>query len=516
MHVQECTWIQFSGILQATPIGRLTHFADRQLPMSMHCVSLLVGPQCTSLIWTYQYELLDNFGTAHLCSDMVPWDAEEIYELPRDTDEDHHFLEQTQLSFCHPTLQYNAYNQEPNCLPLLIENLVERGSLGSVYDVKIARHCSLDLEQASSRTLAVNQMWPSDQSELDLPMELICRLSIDPVLARLAEPLTVHTIYPPANYDLNRYMIERELTDLRLRDNLHAFSGIASALRDLHGLTKPSEASHNFFHLDIKPANILVSYTDDDRVQFRISDFSISHIKKAADRNATQSPLDIRTMGIDRPYLAPDVMAPEHNPCKHSVYAAAEVWSLGCIFSLFLAWLRGGRESLEAFESVRFEENLDQLSFRVNDGHVTVKSSIESWFKSSIPTSKSVDERRLLNKCWKLVESKMLICDPSLRASMSQVANGLSKILDAENRLDSNPGGEDFGSAETGGSSGLQNDWYPYATSPSGSERYHSTVSLRIPGSHEVQTDAQIDTGASVFARNEIVSASVNDALARS
>ena len=513
VHILRGAWIQLLGSVRANAARRLAHFTDNQLPMDMDRVSLLVGPQCASSFWTYQYEFLGNFDTICSRDGMLPLDAMEVHEPPEDGDEYDDLFEQTL-----PPLQHNVYDREQGCLPFVEKKCIGRGSFGSVYKVKVAGNHFLDSGHAGGRTLAMSQTRAQHQHELDILMELIRRASMARAIvsvsaAGFSAMTTAIHMYPVAECDLHQYMTEQQPNGPELQGRLEILQqmrGLADSVKYLHSSLERSGNSRSCSHLDFRPENILVHNRGADGWHFKITDFDISRCKVTGDwKPPPLAPLDIHTLGIDCPNLPPDVLDLAHDTCKPSAATRADVWSLGIVFSECLAWMSGGRESLEAFESARFEADLDQLSFQVDQGHITIKPSVVSYFKELIQATGPVDERRLIRRCWTLLESKMLMCDPLLRASMSQVVDGLSRIIEEENDRGSTRGDEDFWSPEVGGSCGLRNDWYPYATSPGVCEQYNTTVSLRVPGGHAVKTNAQIDTGASHCYINEELASSL-------
>jgi serine/threonine protein kinase len=151
-------------------------------------------------------------------------------------------------------------------------------------------------------------------------------------------------LYPVANSDLKDFLKHIESV-LVPRIPMHygnfmavaslgqSFSCLAAALAYVHSKTTK--------HLDIKPQNVLVKRSRDNRFgyQFYLADFGISQSFSSSDQSQTDS-----RVGRTAKYCAPEVYADE----SHG--RGADIFSLGCVFLEILTVLC--RRSLEDLDEV--------------------------------------------------------------------------------------------------------------------------------------------------------------------
>ena len=128
----------------------------------------------------------------------------------------------------------------------------------------------------------------------------------------------------------------------------HAVQGLSEGLHYLHNLgPRPTKAGDSFlhgYHHDIKPRNILVRGTT-----FILADFGFAKLKGADE--------DSQTLWKDTTfeYGAPECRNPD-SFAAGSVGRALDIWSLACVVSEVLTYVRDGAQGVADFRMHRITE----------------------------------------------------------------------------------------------------------------------------------------------------------------
>ncbi|KAK4466530.1 hypothetical protein QBC42DRAFT_282309 [Cladorrhinum samala] len=139
---------------------------------------------------------------------------------------------------------------------------------------------------------------------------------------------------------------------------LHSLTGLTSALSTLHSFTSDDlNLSLLGCHHDLKPANVLVT----SEGKFLLADFGLSRIGSSVEE------IEDTRANRDAIYEAPERRDYETAgaPIRGSG-READIWSLGGIFAVVLAWVKGGPDEVENFGERR------KTKVKVNGGRITV------------------------------------------------------------------------------------------------------------------------------------------------
>ncbi|KAK7422184.1 hypothetical protein QQZ08_009652 [Neonectria magnoliae] len=203
-----------------------------------------------------------------------------------------------------------------------------------------------------------------------------------------------------------------------------AICGLTSALKNLHCFSNDDmDLKLLGCHHDLKPKNVLV-----DGARFILADFGLSKI--------TSSQEELEHLDVDRDA---NFEAPERRDYTVELHPTrgtgrpADIWSLGCILAVLLAYMKGGRLEVENFSEQReFTMNMPGTSVEFVCGsfhqrgqpHEGVARWLagENWCPSS-STDRTAAEVELV----KLIR-KMLSIEPSVRPEISDVVRCLRCI----------------------------------------------------------------------------------------
>lgn len=244
------------------------------------------------------------------------------------------------------------------------------GAYGEVYKVEIARG---HMEGSSRTSNHADQQYARNDFQIDShdpqaaggEWEIVKRFLREDVqnnhimmaLASLRQPQegVFSIFYPLAGRDLWKHMTNDEYWqrgDLDTGDGKRKIFGqmlgVAGALEFLHIRLGQGQGQMTCFHLDLKPANILV--VDEEQAGrpvevFKITDFSVSGIEERAqdrtylDRNlfgrregvqASSSTIRDKSTG-NRIGEGSHCLAPEASVVDARVQASTDIWALGCV-----------------------------------------------------------------------------------------------------------------------------------------------------------------------------------------
>jgi len=174
-------------------------------------------------------------------------------------------------------------------------------------------------------------------------------------------------------YDFNSIFPGVKTGDVTM-NLLNECGSLAHALEWLHNQIKIEPSSNSIFcaHMDLKPANILISPDAGSLVgKWMISDFGISVFKEETqqpDPNygsigdyVSQVTMNTRPKRQEGTYQAPEVKIAESifsqsshlTPEQRGIGRKSDIWSFGCILSEVLAFALGKEDLVRSFQSVR-------------------------------------------------------------------------------------------------------------------------------------------------------------------
>ncbi|KAE9378267.1 kinase-like protein [Stipitochalara longipes BDJ] len=259
--------------------------------------------------------------------------------------------------------------------------------------------------------------------------------------------------YDVADCDLQRYFTDPAARIPTKFEDVHQFLGhfcdLASALSFLHNeLTTPDGSETlRFAHLDLRPANILVFKKSalTERELWKIHDFGISRVKKTHPEETGWRRLFPAIAGNDTASgtinaRSGTFLGPEAKDLTEKgigkVKAIIDVWSLGCIISVGLAFLAGGSISVEKFaeERERRAESSEDCFFVNRKGSRILNPAVSDYLKvvrNTLSTGRDPDPTiiQLIKRTEDLVLKRLLIPDPGKRKSAKEALELLKQIL---------------------------------------------------------------------------------------
>ena len=356
---------------------------------------------------------------------------------------------------------------------------------------------------------------------------------------------TLHIFFRPADFDLDDFLYDKKhsediatypVSPIHL---MHEVAGLANALDYLHDGLHLSNGEHVIcVHHDIKPDNILVF--PDPRApvgRWKIADFGISRLKKAhsnSDDHAAYPYYHVHSVTASltipkRPmgsFQAPEV----ERQTERVVGPKSDVWSLGCVLCLVLAYAIGGTSYVKKLDETRQrrKEELNRSTsyaddYYYRDSSHTLKPEIETWLREFCDTTKP--RNSWVKPCTSIITA-MLSTDPRERPTAKWVENELYNPVVRELKEGAEKGSAEKGSAEKGSAEkgsaekGSAEKGSPKRSSePSRLERKHveehplhvkprctsTSVVLNSPPQEILQTALSLISGMVIFLSNPAV-----------
>jgi serine/threonine protein kinase len=211
-------------------------------------------------------------------------------------------------------------------------------------------------------------------------------------LGTVAVGTSFNIFYQWADQDLRQLLYESNLEEPERLLMLKEAGNLANAVGFLHTNIKDDGRLVKFFHMDLKPENILVVKQANDPIgRWMITDFGISTVHDhlagskttAKRRRGAFQPPEIDESWVDRP---------------HGVNEKGDIWALGCILCMVLAFIIGGKGAVVQLQhSRRYGElgRLEQDFFYVLDGEpgskaMMLKKPVDDWL-TNIEKAKPLD-----------------------------------------------------------------------------------------------------------------------------
>lgn len=188
-----------------------------------------------------------------------------------------------------------------------------------------------------------------------------------------------------------------------------ALSGLCSALSTVHDLFSDD---HTLLaigcHHDLKPGNILI-----DGDAFLLADFGLSRFKESTEDSKTSY------KSVGGYYVAPeceDVNEVESLVGKRIIGRKSDIWSLGCIMTEVLIFMKRGVEGVKMFESSRSYRVEKSLFRRFHRGPNQSEPAVEAQLKELSEKANTRSESMLI----KLIK-QILQLDPEIRPKAKEV-----------------------------------------------------------------------------------------------
>lgn len=185
-------------------------------------------------------------------------------------------------------------------------------------------------------------------------------------------------------YDFNKVFKEARLSDNITIPLLSECWSLSNALEWLHSQIKIETNSESVFcaHMDLKPANILIQYSDKSVVgKWVLSDFGISVFKEdTQDQHSeygsigdyiSKATMNTRPTRQEGTYQAPEVKLAEavyHQSSKltagqRGIGRKSDIWSFGCILAEVLAFSQGRDKFVKDFSAARGKNAKDNYFY---------------------------------------------------------------------------------------------------------------------------------------------------------
>lgn len=433
-------------------------------------------------------------STLAVCDGNLPMELEDI---------ENHFgtaraysMHPAQFQFCPVILRKNRLLtlEDWHILPFLEPEIkIGEGSHGSVYKVLVAqRHFRDKRGNANGRPTYFARKdfkkLAEDNTGYEAEWAIIQRFvrnltkseTVMMTCASFQRGTTFSVFFDLALSDLSEYMKQdlNRIDDWRWKRHIlrQAFH-LAQGLNYLHNQLIDDSTSDRIscFHTDLKPSNILVVEAPQspngplyDR-SFKITDFSVSRISYRDHK-------DVEGTDVGRPFHRKDTsarnlsvtnwvgaanqcLAPEALPINARVKASADIWAFGCVLSIVVAWVYGGKEAVEDFRMQRSQETKSTFTMSADwfftplgrksatskehdlvatiheitgprERILSINPAVQPWFKRIVTESQGM-EQVMYRKIWDLLGSSVLVAKPTERYPIESVWETLEGILRA-------------------------------------------------------------------------------------
>ncbi|KAI0899943.1 kinase-like protein [Annulohypoxylon nitens] len=411
--------------------------------------------------------------------DQLPADDAQLRQvLGTDSDSDINGFLDTQPCFCPIVLLQGEDIQIPQGerrrLPYLSDVRLGEGAYGEVFEVEIAAGHFRDnrgsMANTEPRLLARKDFKKSDgfQREYDnMKMILYTPRESKNILETLGSlqlgENTFSLFMPLAKCDLGKWMEKNPppTQDSEKAHFLQCASGLADGLEFLH--SEIQDPNHNrmvCYHMDLKPANILVFLDERDptKMIWKISDFGMSRVKISR-RNSRVDDRDIShaferrgettVSGTVNRRAEGTFLAPESSVSLPRMNEKSDVWSLGCVVSVILTYMEEGKVGIEKYSDERSDYSVRNQAgggdfFYIRHTNFTRRTNIHPAVKNchrrlaKKAKQRSSKEGEAIEGTLQYLEERILQLDPDRRDSAKSISEQLLKASDVYLELSSN------------------------------------------------------------------------------
>lgn len=268
--------------------------------------------------------------------------------------------------------------------PYLEENHRGQGGFGTVYAVKIAaghfcRDQTVNPEplELARKDYVISEGFKNKEHEVlekILASDRSCPNIVDNFGCLAIGPNKYSLFMPLAICDLSQYMMEiHQFPPSATRERAEIICsarGLAGGLKFLHGEMKtPQGEDLVCYHMDLKPSNILIFKSDEDKKIWKISDFGMARVKLKKKGDKVVKEKDFNAWFVKRPKHGPEpsstgtrnqrgegtYLAPESLASKSTMKTSSDVWSLGCVLSAVFVFLEEGGTGVTRYSEERSE-----------------------------------------------------------------------------------------------------------------------------------------------------------------
>jgi hypothetical protein len=292
-----------------------------------------------------------------------------------------------------------TFEQPSTALTLVGEQdseILGTGTFALVHSVKVGQELYARKSIALPR-FRQHQIREAIQNELSVTRKLVHPHTIRVFFTYEENDRFYILMDPVADFDLEAFLIQHSSkppTRLQQKMILNWFCCLANTLAFIH--------SKGVRHKDIKPRNILVKGGD-----IIFADFGSSHVFLEDGGSTTEGP----SYGHTKMYCAPEVIS------QGKRNRAADVFSLGCVFTELAVWLVGPTGlDIHSWHEHRATE-IDHMK---TNAYYASLDRVEKWFRTCAEEHVRIIYNHII--------CRMLCTDPDERLKPAQVTRLMLKI----------------------------------------------------------------------------------------
>lgn len=262
-------------------------------------------------------------------------------------------------------------------------------------------------------------------------------------LAMIDHGGAVDILFPLAAFDLNELLFNKRRCELFTEPHpkdaapthlLNEMAGVADALGYLHERLYLSNNQRIIcVHMDMKPDNVLVFYHPSTPCgRWKISDFGLSRIKPSKQTSDVSSsgarPASYRfsnTLAQRYPgtFQAPEIETAKKTK-KRTIGPRCDIWGLGCILILVVAYALGREELVKEFDRERSRGRSNgkskslEYDYFYREGGRELKPEVTRWLEGR--RHRDGRNEAWLESCIKLIKDILRI-EPAMRPAASEI-----------------------------------------------------------------------------------------------
>ncbi|KAM0550683.1 hypothetical protein ACHAPJ_008747 [Fusarium lateritium] len=328
-----------------------------------------------------------------------------------------------------------------------------RGGFGKVTKRFIhADHHSLREHEKPNSAFAIKKLNSKSYKEFKAEFDMLAKLGetkhqhLVSLLGAYCHLNNNYLIFDWADSDLSKFWQNHPMPDFNSDTVLwvaEQCAGLASGLQQIHRYgsieqqrrsTDPTQPKLYGRHGDIKPENILWfsgSGSSGDGGTLRICDFGVSEFHTVRSRSNRAN----KHVALS-PYYRP----PECQLKDGTISRSYDIWTIGCLYLEFLAWLLGGWSLVRAMVIARSSGppssnygpslDFDYPYFDINDRRTraTIKPAVIEFFESAHANPKCSD---FVHEFLDIIQKSLLVVETNDSSSYKRMACGqLHTLLD--------------------------------------------------------------------------------------